>query len=130
MNIIGQVRIDQTMLTVCIIIHLQRKTANAKGKQTECAWFAEERKNALKEKRGQTNREREKLQWPDIFNERELVAMRDCVFFEEFLTAKMEKGLFKDIEENKINKTMTEKKKEQKVDEGKGTEYNKELQTI
>ena len=46
LNIIGQVRIYQTMVTVCIIFHIQKKTANAKGKQTESA-----RKIALKEKR-------------------------------------------------------------------------------
>ena len=58
MNILGQVRIDQTMVTVCRPLHIQRKTSNAKGKQTDCAWFAEERKIALKEKRRQKNREK------------------------------------------------------------------------
>ena len=51
MHIIGHVRIDQTMVTVCRPLHIQRKTSNAKGKETDCAWFAEERKIALKEKR-------------------------------------------------------------------------------
>ena len=46
------------MVTVCITLHIQRKTAHAKGKQTEWAWFAEERKITPKEKRRQTNRER------------------------------------------------------------------------